>query len=277
MLLLGCRKLTTVPVGVNHSDRSPRRPVCKNSKHGPPQLHPRPGPRCPVTEVGAPADWYPDPDGSGGQRYWDGTAWTPFRVPPPFVQVTPGGPWIPTSGWGSPPWKGARLGRPEHGPGALADPGRRLGARLLDVAVLLPVFVLLLGVALLVFGPRFGPIFPAETTSPANGRIPTPGFVWVYLTVFVCFVITGLVMVAYETVAVARFGRTLGMAWLHIRPLRVSGVGLGWGRSFGRAAIFWLAGFLGWIGLLDPLWCLWDSERQCLHDKVADSIVVNDS
>jgi uncharacterized RDD family membrane protein YckC len=52
---------------------------------------------------------------------------------------------------------------------------------------------------------------------------------------------------------------------------------LGWGRAFARAAIFWLAGFLGWIGLLDPLWCLWDGERQCLHDKVADSIVVNDA
>jgi uncharacterized RDD family membrane protein YckC len=41
--------------------------------------------------------------------------------------------------------------------------------------------------------------------------------------------------------------------------------------------IFWLAGFLGWIGLLDPLWCLWDDKRQCLHDKVADSIVVNEA
>jgi uncharacterized RDD family membrane protein YckC len=148
---------------------------------------------------------------------------------------------------------------------------------MLDFLVLLPVFLLLLLLALSIFGPRFGPMFPNEPTYPSNAPAPTPGFVWLYLVVFACFFVTGLVMLAYETIAVAKFGRTLGMAWLRIRPLRVSGGVLGWGRAFARAAIFWLAGFLGWIGLLDPLWCLWDGERQCLHDKVADSIVVNDA
>ena len=28
-----------------------------------------------------PAGWYPDPDGSGGQRYWDGSSWTEHRSP----------------------------------------------------------------------------------------------------------------------------------------------------------------------------------------------------
>lgn len=28
-----------------------------------------------------PAGWYPDPDGSGGQRYWDGSTWTTHRAP----------------------------------------------------------------------------------------------------------------------------------------------------------------------------------------------------
>lgn len=85
-------------------------------------------------------------------------------------------------------------------------------------------------------------------------------------------------MLAYETVAVAKFGRTLGMTWLHIRPVRTRGGGtLGWGRAFGRAALFWLSTCLGWLGLLDPLWCLWDDKRQCVHDKAVDSIVVNDA
>lgn len=222
-----------------------------------------------LTYATAPANWYPDPEGLGGQRYWDGTAWTDYRVPPTPLQLPPYGMWGPS------PWKGAQLGRPAFGPGALANPGRRLVARLLDWLVALPVFVLLLAITLVVAAPHFGPIFP--TVNANQTSTPTPGFLWVELTVFACVVVTGLVMVGYETVAVAAFGRTLGMAWLHIRPVRVIGGPLGWGRAFGGAAIFWLAEWLGWIGLLDPLWCLWDDKCQCLHDKVADSIVINDA
>jgi uncharacterized RDD family membrane protein YckC len=147
---------------------------------------------------------------------------------------------------------------------------------MLDVLVLLPVFVILVVVTLLIAAPHFGPIIPKVYVNQPNATVPTPGFVWIYLTVIACAFVTGLIMVAYQTVATAKFGRTLGKAWLHIRPVRIDLAPLGWGRSFGRAAIYWLSGFLGWIGLLDPLWCLWDDKRQCLHDKVADSIVIND-
>ena len=39
-----------------------------------------------MTTPPTPAGWYPDPDGSGGQRYWDGNLWTEHRhpaAPPP--------------------------------------------------------------------------------------------------------------------------------------------------------------------------------------------------
>lgn len=218
----------------------------------------------------APPGWYPDPGGSGGQRYHDGSAWTAFTAPPPPVFSPPYG-W---RGWQR-PWKGASIGRPAGGPGSLASPGRRLGARALDALVLLPVFAGLVVLAVLLVAPHAGPIFPSVgpdgTTSPA-----TPGFVWIYLAVIGAAVTGGLVMVGYETIATARYGRTLGKAWLGIRPVRVDGSTLGYGRSLGRAALYWLSGYLNWLGLLDPLWCLWDDNHQCLHDKAVDSIVIND-
>ena len=226
-----------------------------------------PGRGTPAPSHVAPPGWYADPGQPGLQRYFDGTAWTAHLAPLPAVAYAP-------AGWGRPPWKGAQLGRPAQGPGALADPARRLGARLLDWLVLLPVVAALVALAVVLVAPHAGPMFP---TAP-DGRVPTrtPGFVWVELAVLGALVASGAVMIAYETVATARYGRTLGKAWLHIRPLRTDGAAPGWGRSFGRAALQGVAGIFSWIGLLDPLWCLWDDSRQCLHDKVAGTIVVND-
>ncbi len=217
----------------------------------------------------APAAWYRDPELPGTQRYFDGARWTEHRAPLP---VAPYG----TQGWwAKPPWKGAALGRPAQGPGALADPARRLGARLLDGLVFLPVDAAMVALAVVLVAPHAGPIFP-KVPAGSSAPMPTPGFVWIELAVFAAFAVAAMLMVAYETIATARYGRTLGKAWLHIRPIRTDGTKLGWGRSFGRVAIYWLASVFGWVGFLDPLWCLWDENRQCLHDKVACTIVVND-
>jgi len=85
-----------------------------------------------VTGAPPPANWYPDPDGSGGLRWWDGGTWTWHRVLPQPPVTQSYGTYGPVS-YGPVTWKGRRLGRPPTGPGALADPGRRLGARLLDL------------------------------------------------------------------------------------------------------------------------------------------------
>lgn len=221
----------------------------------------------------APPGWYPDPGGTGGQRYFDGASWTAYTMPPPQPTAPPPYGWY---GWQAQrPWKGARIGRPAEGPGALANPGRRLGARALDALILLPVFAGLAALAVMLVAPHAGPMFPKiqpdGTTSTA-----TPGFLWIYLAIGGAFLTAGLVMIAYETIATARYGRTLGKAWLHIRPVRVDGRPLGWGRSLGRISLYWASGFLNWIGILDPLWCLWDDNHQCIHDKAVDSIVIND-
>ena len=218
---------------------------------------------------GALPGWYPDP-GGGGQRYFDGNAWTGHAVPWPASAPTAYGP----GSWGAPPWKGARYGRPQFGPGSLADPGNRFAARLLDGLVLLPVFIVVAAVALALVAPHAGPIFPKSNPDP-NASVPTPGFVWLYLAVAGAGLFSGVFFLVYEVVATVRYGRTLGKRWMKIRPVTLDGHALGWGRAFGRAALQWLAGFLSWLGLLDPLWCLWDADRQCLHDKIAGTLVVN--
>ncbi len=203
--------------------------------------------------MGAAAGWYPDPGGTGGQRYFDGSVWTGHSVPAP--------------------WKGARYGRPATGAGSLASPSSRLVARIFDWLVFLSVLVVLTGIMLAIVLPLAGPLFPSTN---AEGATPTPGFLWLYLGFAIVALVTGLLFVAYETIAIVRYGRTLGKAWMHIRPIGTRGELLGWGRAFGRSILYYLAGWLGWIGLLDPLWCLWDADTQCIHDKVVNSLVIND-
>jgi uncharacterized RDD family membrane protein YckC len=213
----------------------------------------------------APPGWYPDPSGAG-QRYFDGAIWMDHTVP--YPQSPPA--------WAvAPPWKGARYGRPPYGPGSLSDPGRRLAARLLDWLVFLPVYVLCIAIAIALVAPHAGPVFPKDSVDP-NATMPVPGFWWFYLAAIVASFIGGALFVLYETVATVKWGRTLGKRWMHIRPLTLDGGPLGWGKAFGRSAVTWLAGLLSWIGLLDPLWCLWDADRQCLHDKIAGTLVVDD-
>ncbi|MGD0381372.1 MAG: RDD family protein [Acidimicrobiales bacterium] len=261
-----------------------------------------------MTTPGVGPGWFPDPDGSGGHRYYDGAAWTDHRVPPPVPPpmppvppmppyagyppypgyppqpgYAPGPGYLPPAGYApypgpgpwAPPWKGAHLGRPHSGPGALADPGRRLAARLLDGLLALGVFAVVAGITIPIVAPHVGPFFPRISDNPGAPQ-PFPGFGWIYLTVAGCAVVTGLLWVAYETFAITRYGRTLGKAWMHIRPLRTDGTTFGGWRAMGRSAFQTAFGYLSWVGFLDPLWCLWDDNRQCLHDKVADTIVVND-
>ena len=41
---------------------------------------------------------------------------------------------------------------------------------------------------------------------------------------------------------------------------------------FSLSAVLGLAGTI--LSVLDPAWLLWDKRRQCIHDKVADTVVV---
>jgi uncharacterized RDD family membrane protein YckC len=204
--------------------------------------------------------WYPDPRGAGAGalRYFDGTSWTDHVAVPPPVSA--------------PRWKGARYGRPPVGPGALASPARRLAARLLDGLILLPAWIVLLIVVLV----EFIHLNSSWTSGPANQGPPIAAIVTLELSFFGIVVVIGVCTFLYEALTTVRWGRSPGKVIMHIRPLRLDGSTLSTGRAFARAGAYYLGSFLNLVQLLDVLWCLWDEDSQCLHDKLCETLVVSD-
>jgi hypothetical protein len=184
----------------------------------------------------------------------------------------------------APPAKGWRLGFPPSGPGSLAPPVKRLAARMLDGLFFFPFTVLLFALVLMVAAPHFGPIFPLDPPCPA-GLAPQscpvsnefPGFLWLELTLFGVGLVSSAAYIIAEAAITARWGRTPGKAAMHIRPVRIdTRQPIGFWRALARAGAMAFAGMLQWIGLVDYLWCLWDENVQCVHDKVVDTVVTSD-
>ena len=99
---------------------------------------------------------------------------------------------------------------------------------------------------------------------------------WLELTLVGIAAFGGVAYVVWDAFCTVRWARTPGKAVLGLRVLKVDGCRVGWGTALLRAFVAWAAGLLLWVGLLDCLWCLWDAERQCIHDKAASTIVVHD-
>ncbi len=78
-------------------------------------------------------------------------------------------------------------------------------------------------------------------------------------------------------------GQTPGKQLVGIRAIKSRGEPLGWGNTFVREFLIkgLLGGFLSSLtgniyGLVDGLWSLFDRDRQTIHDKMANTIVVRD-
>ena len=95
-----------------------------------------------------------------------------------------------------------------------------------------------------------------------------------------------LVSLVYETVFLTTRGATPGKMLLGTVVRRVGGPGkLTVVDALKRQVIAVVTSLLGLmhplvslfavvLSILDPAWLLWDPKRQCLHDKVADTVVV---
>ncbi|TLS46131.1 RDD family protein [Streptomyces montanus] len=138
-------------------------------------------------------------------------------------------------------------------PTGLAAIGSRLGARVLDlitwyVAYLVPVFPVVIWI---------------DHGGGALAR--TLLFVWLLAS-----------FVLYFPFAIWKFGSTLGKRIFEVRIVRCETARrVGFWRAFGRE-MFWMgAFFIPVLSPLNALWCCWDKPwRQCLHDKVADTMAV---
>lgn len=142
-----------------------------------------------------------------------------------------------------------------------ADRGTRLGASLLDGLIFSAmVYVPFLIVALVVGGVR-----PAQGEDEVNAvlgasiLVALAGFaVWCWLTI------------GY----VKRNGQSIAKKLLGIKVVRADG------SVASVARIIWLRNVLNWFISIVPLYGILDSlfifgeARQCLHDKIADTIVI---
>lgn len=151
----------------------------------------------------------------------------------------------------------------------LGHPGRRLLARLIDWFILFPGLGLIVGGLLAVTVPENG-----------DGSDQMPGWA---IAVLVLGIFAGVYL--YEAAQLALWGATAGKRIMKLRvaPADALEGRLSAGHGFGRAAcypmLFTVVGALPLIGLvntLNVLWQLWDRPlRQCLHDKMARTVVVD--
>jgi uncharacterized RDD family membrane protein YckC len=138
----------------------------------------------------------------------------------------------------------------------LAGRGIRLGAALLDMAMLIAIIVLPL-----VFG---GAVAGSGTDVRSD--------LWSVAAILMMGGILAYIVVT--TIYVARNGQTIAKKLLGIKVVRTDGTKASLGRIFWlRFFVNYLLGFIPAYSLVDPLLIFSDS-RQCIHDKLADTIVV---
>ncbi|MFI5843262.1 RDD family protein [Catenuloplanes sp. NPDC051500] len=182
------------------------------------------------------------------------------QYPPPFQgpQSYPG---PPAGGYQLPPPAAAPDGR------LLADPGHRLGARVVDSIVYLVVGSILAGI----IGGGLTALV-VQMVGDQSNLVPITGIGTITL------VLLGFQYVYEVEIPLRWNGQTPGKRMLKIAMVSIEPYGV---LTRGRLTYRFLVA-LGftilsncYVGFVDALWCLWDKPyRQCLHDKPAKTVVI---
>ncbi len=133
--------------------------------------------------------------------------------------------------------------------------GRRLGATLIDVAILsFLIFLVILALSMLAW--LYESFRPYTQTPFAN-----------------LFILLGLIIsLVYYIGFWTRSGQTIGLAVTGIKVIGTDGAPLSSGQAFTRYFGYIVSGLLFSIGFL---WVTFDKKRQGWHDKLANTLVVN--
>ena len=192
----------------------------------------------------------PVPPPSGGPPPGEGGS--PYPSAPP-----PGG------GYGTNPYGGAYGATdPLAGMPPLASLPRRLLARIIDLLIIGIPLALIVGLT-------------TDTYASGYGDAATDGSSYLHQALYL------VVYFVYEGLMLSTRGQTLGKMALKIRVGMLENGAVPSGNpGWFRAAVYSLpqlvpcVGFVFW--LLNVLFCTWDKPyRQCLHDKVAKTVVVD--
>jgi uncharacterized RDD family membrane protein YckC len=168
---------------------------------------------------------------------------------------------------------------------ALADLGRRLGARVIDIVAVLLLNVVVNGYFAYQWYKEFLPTYRQMMDQIGNGRSAfdvqesprVSELLWVML------IVATLIWLAYEAPATAAGGQTLGKRIMRIKVMALDSTEpIGFGRAFGRWARLGLwtpawgcVGFGLIMQLIDSLSPTFDPMlRQAFHDKSAGTVVV---
>jgi uncharacterized RDD family membrane protein YckC len=236
-----------------------------------------------------PEGWYPDPAGGPGRRWWDGGRWTEYTDLPP-AEAAAQAQYGDVAGYGQPAASGVNPQQVAYGqpvytygqglqsrfPAPYASFWLRLGAYIADTLILwIPIGV----IGLVLFWSDINATLSAISDGRDVDSVLGGGFL---LRLGVYFLIALVAQAAYFTLLIAARGATLGMSFVGIHVVDEQGQNPSIPRSLGRwaftQAFSTVSGIVPYLGsvlwLLDPLWMLWDPEKQTLHDKVAKTWVL---
>lgn len=148
-----------------------------------------------------------------------------------------------------------------------ADRGTRLGAAILDGIIFIVMVYVPLVVLMVLGGVTAGPVEPSDLeASDTLGVLAFAGFGFAFVGfVAWCFL-------TYKNVK--ENGQTIAKKMLHIKVVRGDGSPASVGRIFWlRNVVNGLLGIIPLYGIIEVLF-IFGEAQQCLHDKIADTIVV---